>query len=145
MDERSLAEKWEAQASTWACWTRTPGHDHQFAYNWMAFLDLGCGEGRAGAALKQRGHRVTGVDLSPSLARLAEETGAYHDIVLADAAALPFEDASFDLVLAFMSLQDMDDAAGAVREAARVAGAAAISASVPAHAATSLERICFLP
>jgi SAM-dependent methyltransferase len=39
---------------------------------------------------------------------------------LADAADLPFDDDSFDLVVAFMSLQDMDDLEGAVREASRV-------------------------
>ena len=39
---------------------------------------------------------------------------------LANAAALPFDDQAFDLVVAFMSLQDMDDADGAVREARRV-------------------------
>jgi SAM-dependent methyltransferase len=112
-------------------WTRTPGHDHHFAYNWPAFLellppsgratlDLGCGEGRCGAALRARGHRVTGVDASTSLAELARATGAYEEVLVADAVALPFGDAAFDLVLAFMSLQDMDDAANAVSEVARV-------------------------
>jgi ubiquinone/menaquinone biosynthesis C-methylase UbiE len=42
------------------------------------------------------------------------------EAVVADAAALPFEDGSFDLVVAFMSLQDLDDLDGAVYEAARV-------------------------
>jgi SAM-dependent methyltransferase len=39
---------------------------------------------------------------------------------LADAASLPFPDETFDLVVAFMSLQDIDDADAAVAEAARV-------------------------
>jgi SAM-dependent methyltransferase len=39
---------------------------------------------------------------------------------VADAAALPLADEAVDLVVAFMSLQDMTDMAGAVREAARV-------------------------
>jgi SAM-dependent methyltransferase len=38
----------------------------------------------------------------------------------ADAAALPFADGAFDLVTAFMSLQDVDDLASTVIEAARV-------------------------
>src|SRR4029077_14448429 len=71
-------------------------------------------------ALRQLGHRLTGVDLAPSMVRLAEETGPYAEVRRADAGALAFEDCAFDLVLAFMSLQDMDDAAGAVRESARV-------------------------
>jgi len=55
-----------------------------------------------------------------SLAELASQTGTYEEVVVADAASLPFADDTFDLVLAFMSLQDMDDAAGALRQAARV-------------------------
>ena len=82
-----------------------------------ATLELGCGEGRFGRELVARGHSVTGVELSPTLAALARES---FDVVEADAAALPFPDASFDLVVAFMSLMDIDDMAGAVREAARV-------------------------
>jgi SAM-dependent methyltransferase len=132
VSERPIAEEWEAQAHAWERWTRTPGHDRHFhRYNWPSFLellpparratlDLGCGEGRAGPALRERGHRVTGVDLAPSMVRLARETGAYEEVLHADAAALPLADAAFDLVVAFMSLQDMDDAAGAARESWRV-------------------------
>jgi SAM-dependent methyltransferase len=130
--ERSLAEEWHDQADAWARWTRTPGHDHHFhVYNWPRFadlippagratLDLGCGEGRIGIALAQRGHRVTGIDCSPGLAELARQTGAYDRVHLGDAAALPFGAEAFDLVIAFMSLQDMDNAQGAIREARRV-------------------------
>jgi SAM-dependent methyltransferase len=82
-----------------------------------ATLEIGCGEGRFGRELVARGHRVTGVELSPTLAALARES---FEVVEADAAALPFADASFDLVVAFMSLMDIEDMAGAVREAARV-------------------------
>ncbi len=42
------------------------------------------------------------------------------EVRLADAARLPFADDVADLVVAFMSLQDVDDAAAAIREAARV-------------------------
>jgi len=42
------------------------------------------------------------------------------EVHLADAASLPFADGEFDLVVAFMSLQDVDDLGGAVRESARV-------------------------
>ena len=41
------------------------------------------------------------------------------EVTLADAASLPFDDSSFDLVVAFMSLQDIDDFEGAISEAAR--------------------------
>jgi SAM-dependent methyltransferase len=132
MADRSLAEEWEAQAEAWARWTRTPGHDHHYyRYNWPEFLglvpapgratlDLGCGEGRVGLALDGLGHRLVGLDRARPLAELALSTGAYEQVVVGDAASMPFADDTFDLVVAFMSLQDMDDAAGAVREAARV-------------------------
>jgi SAM-dependent methyltransferase len=129
---RSLAEEWDARSGDWERWTRTPGHDLHFErYNWPAFtgllpapgratLDLGCGEGRGGARLRELGHVVTGLDASPALAALAAERGVYEDVVVADAAALPFGDGAFDLVVAFMTLQDIEDAGAAVREAARV-------------------------
>jgi SAM-dependent methyltransferase len=41
-------------------------------------------------------------------------------VVVADAGALPFDDGAFDLVTAFMSLMDVEDMPGAVREVARV-------------------------
>jgi SAM-dependent methyltransferase len=152
--ERSLAEEWEAQAEAWARWTRTPGHDlHYHRYNWPSFLelipaperltlDLGCGEGRVGMALHPLGHRLVGVDSSPSLARLASQTGAYDNVVVADAASMPFPDQTFDLVIAFMSLQDMDDAAGAVREAARTltSGGRLVAAFVHPFASAHLGR-----
>ena len=127
-----LHERWEREAAAWARWVRTPGHDawHR-RLNWPAFLellpapgrltlDLGCGEGRGGVALRERGHRVVGVDAAPTMAGLARETGAYEEVHLADAAALPLDDGAVDLVVAYMSLHDMDDVAGALREAARV-------------------------
>jgi ubiquinone/menaquinone biosynthesis C-methylase UbiE len=130
--DEPLAEAWEAQADEWRRWTRTPGLDRHFhQYNWPSFvdlipppgratLDLGCGEGRVGEVLHARGHRLTGVDLAPSMVRFARASGAYAAVHHADAAALPLDDSAFDLVVAFMSLQDMDDAAGAIRETARV-------------------------
>src|SRR5579875_3840468 len=154
MSERTLAEEWAAQADAWARWTRTPGHDRHFLrYNWPAFrdlipgageatLDLGSGEGRIGVALSEAGHRVTGIDSARALAELALGTGAYEKVVVGDAAALPFADGAFDLVVAFMCLQDMDEAAGAVREAARVLvpGGRLVAAIVHPFASAHLGR-----
>ena len=123
----TLAEAWEAAATAWSDYVRA-GRDPFFHVSLRAFLDLlppprgttldlGCGEGRVGAELARHGHRVLGVELSPTLAARARER---HEVVEADAADLPFEDASFPLVVSFNSLTDMDDAAGALREAARV-------------------------
>jgi ubiquinone/menaquinone biosynthesis C-methylase UbiE len=125
----TLRERWDEQADDWARFARTPGHDRAHEQvNFPAFLellpppgraalDLGCGEGRVGAELTRRGYRVTGVDSSPRMVELARE---HHDAVVADAVALPFPDESFELVLAYMSLMNMDDIDGAVRESTRV-------------------------
>jgi SAM-dependent methyltransferase len=121
---------WEAQARNWITWVRTPGHDSYCRYRsdfftlvpgaGQATLDLGCGEGRVARDLALRGHRVTGADVSPTLLDAAREAHPEGDYVLADAADLPFPDGSFDLVIAYNSLMDVDDLPGAVREAARV-------------------------
>ena len=127
----SLREAWEEQAERWARWARAPGHDSYWVFHRDQFLelvpppgrltlDIGCGEGRLARDLKSLGHRVSAVDASPTLVRVAREADPDGDYRVADAAALPVEDAAADLAIAFMSLQDIDDMEGAVREAARV-------------------------
>jgi SAM-dependent methyltransferase len=127
----TLRDAWEAEAENWAAWASRPHHDSYHKFHRDVFLqllpppgrrtlDMGCGEGRLTRDLKARGHRVVGVDAAPSMVRHARERdpeGEYH---LASADELPFDTAAFDLVIAFMSLQDMDDADGAAREAWRV-------------------------
>jgi SAM-dependent methyltransferase len=123
-------EDWEREALNWAAWARTPGHDSYWRYRDVFFellpapgratLDLGCGEGRVARDLRACGHRVTCIDASPTLLGLAREADPAGEYLLADAAALPFADASFDLVVAYNSLMDIQDMPGAVREAARV-------------------------
>ena len=83
-------------------------------------LDLGCGEGRLSRDLKVLGHQVVAVDASTTMLRAARDADHELEAHLADAAALPFADRAFDCVVAFMSLQDVDDLEGAVSEAARV-------------------------
>lgn len=130
-DTPSLRDAWEAEARNWIAWARTPGHDSYWHFHRDAFLvglptpprrvvDVGCGEGRLTRDLKRLGYVVIGVDASPTLiaaAREADPDGEYH---LADAAALLLPDAVADLVIAFMSPQDIDDLDGALREMARI-------------------------
>jgi ubiquinone/menaquinone biosynthesis C-methylase UbiE len=127
----TLRDAWEGEARNWAAWARRPGHDSYWRFHRDRFLELlpppgrlaldaGCGEGRLPRDLKARGYRVIGVDASPTLIRLAQEADGGGDYRVADAASLPFDDASADLVIAFMSLMDMDDMDAALREAARV-------------------------
>ncbi len=126
-----LAAVWEEHAAEFIAWARKPGHDSYWQYHRDQFLelvpppgrrtlDLGCGEGRLSRDLKAIGHDAVAVDLSPTMLAAAKEADADLETHLADAADLPFDDASFDLVIAFMSLQDMNDMDGAIGEAARV-------------------------
>jgi ubiquinone/menaquinone biosynthesis C-methylase UbiE len=88
-------------------------------------LDLGCGNGYIARRLARAGAKVVGVDRSRELVERARAWGkaerlgiAYH---LADAADLRMiRDRSFDLGIANMSLMDIADGAGAIREMARV-------------------------
>src|ERR1043166_2851871 len=85
-------------------------------------LDLGCGEGGYARELAKRGATVTGVDGSARLIEIARERstpGITYVRANANApGALP--SSSFDLVVASMSLMDVEDYGGAVREACRV-------------------------
>jgi SAM-dependent methyltransferase len=85
-------------------------------------LDLGCGTGTWVPLLAELGWTVSGVDLSEDQLRVARENvGAVADELLqGDATALPFEDASFDVVVAALVHTDFDDYDAALREAARV-------------------------
>jgi SAM-dependent methyltransferase len=124
-----LSDAWKRNAGRWSEFV---AGDALFAgYHWERFLelvpppghgtlDLGCGEGRVGRRLAEQGHRMVGVDVSALLVALARDAGGYDLVLEADAAALPFEDECFDVVVAFMSLQDIDDMQAAVAEAARV-------------------------
>lgn len=127
----SLREQWETQAGQWLAWARAPGHDSFWRHHGEQFsrllpppgaltLDIGCGEGRLSRRLASEGHRVIGLDASPSLISAARSADPTIDVIRADAAALPLADACADLAIAFMSLQDVDAMPAAVRETARV-------------------------
>ena len=127
-----LAEDWERHAATWIAWARAPGHDSYEAFHRDRFFDLlpapgrlsidvGAGEGRVSRDLAALGHQVVALDRSPTLAHAAAshpDAGAAH--LIGDAARLPLADGAADLAVAFMSLQDIDDFAGAISEIGRV-------------------------
>ncbi len=131
LEETDLRAAWEHHAAEFVAWARTPDHDSYPQFHRELFLplvphqgrrtlDLGCGEGRVSRDLKAKGHRVVGVDVSATMLTAAREADQSIDTCLADAARLPFADGSFDCVVAFMSLQDVDQMPTAIKEAARV-------------------------
>src|SRR6266511_3959286 len=126
-----LRNAWEKNAPDWVRWAREPGHDSYWRFHRERFLallpepgrltvDVGCSEGRVTRDLRELGHKAVGVDSSETMLAAAREADPGGDYVLADAAALPFPDGHADLVVAFMSLMDVDDMPGSVGELARV-------------------------
>ena len=128
----TLSAAWEARADAWTEWARRPGHDSYWRFHRDAFLalvpppgrltlDVGCGEGRVARDLAAMGHRVLALDAAPTMVRRTREAGGgLLGVLCADAARLPLAGGAADLAVAFMSLHDMDEMAGVVREVARV-------------------------
>lgn len=88
-------------------------------------LDLGCGAGHTALAVAPHAAEVVAVDLTPEMLgvaeALAQQRGASNiSFRLADVAALPFEDASFDAVTSRVSAHHYAEPAKAMAEAARV-------------------------
>ncbi|MHB0990449.1 MAG: class I SAM-dependent methyltransferase [Burkholderiales bacterium] len=87
-------------------------------------LDLGCGAGHASFALASSGAHVTACDPSANMlevvSREAKRRGLPIETVLSPAEQLPFEDASFDLIVTRYSAHHWRDLKVALAEAARV-------------------------
>jgi SAM-dependent methyltransferase len=92
-------------------------------------LELGCGNGKTLAAMLKRPWRIAALDLSPLAVRLGGEIAASlkdapseADLLVADVASLPFQDAVFDAVFAFHVIGHLreNDRRRAAREAVRV-------------------------
>jgi ubiquinone/menaquinone biosynthesis C-methylase UbiE len=94
-----------------------------------AVLDVGCGTGTLAIAAKRRvgpTGRVFGLDASPEMLsrarKKATETGTEIDFQMASAEALPFSEATFDVVLSTTVFHCLPDRARrlCIREMARV-------------------------
>ncbi|GAB3880302.1 hypothetical protein GCM10029964_034430 [Kibdelosporangium lantanae] len=101
---------------------RIPGFtalDEQFAENEREFildhvgpdhavLDIGCGTGRLTLPLAERAGSVTGLDMSDAMLAQARakagERGLSVDFRQGDMTAMPFADASFDVVVSMLAL-----------------------------------------
>jgi SAM-dependent methyltransferase len=84
-------------------------------------LEVGCGAAQCARWLAARGADVVAFDLSMEQLRQAVALGGGVPLVRADAAALPFADAAFDLACsAYGALPFVADSAAVMREVARV-------------------------
>src|SRR5215470_3808046 len=136
LNEDSTTQSWNAIGDSWALHADTNDYRNFFLMprtlemlgdvSGRRILDLGCGEGGYARELARRGARVIGVDGSERMievardrARAAEISGA--TFVCANANALDaIASSSVDIVVAAMSLMDVEDYAGAIAETRRV-------------------------
>jgi ubiquinone/menaquinone biosynthesis C-methylase UbiE len=87
-------------------------------------VDVGCGTGNAALLAALQGAKVTGVDPAPRLLEVARaravESGVSATFVQGDAASMPVETASADVVLSVFGVIFAPDPAAAAAEIARV-------------------------
>lgn len=123
-------------------------------------LEVGCGPGHLANRLAgEHALQVTGIDLDPAMVERAERNATRLPgsnrprFLAADAATLPFADASFDVVVSTLSMHHWDDAAAGLAEIARVlapGGQALIwdlgpSAPLHAHVPDPAEQLAQSP
>jgi ubiquinone/menaquinone biosynthesis C-methylase UbiE len=135
VQDDSSTRSWQSIADEWVAHADTNDYRNHFLMpNMLAMvgdvaglrvLDLGCGEGGYSRELARRGAKVVGVDGSPRMIEVARERAASSnvaaDLRCANANRLDgIAGAGFDRVLASMSLMDVEDYPGAMREIARV-------------------------
>lgn len=81
-------------------------------------LDIACGSGYAAMVAAQRGAHVSGIDAAAGLIDIARERTPSGDFHVGDMNSLPFDDATFDVIITIAGLVAGCDAAA--REAFRV-------------------------
>jgi ubiquinone/menaquinone biosynthesis C-methylase UbiE len=131
----SSTRSWDAIADDWIAHADTNDYRNHYLMPRMlamlgdvagkCVLDLGCGEGGYARELTRRGALVTGVDGSERMIEVARERGRAEGLsprfIVANASSL--EDVvneAFDVVVAAMSLMDVEDYNGAIAEVGRV-------------------------
>jgi ubiquinone/menaquinone biosynthesis C-methylase UbiE len=86
----------------------------------MSILDVGCGPGYVSAAAAKRGALPRGVDFSTEMVAIAKRMFPNIEFREGDAQNLPFDDASYDRVLANFALLHLSDPERACAETFRV-------------------------
>jgi SAM-dependent methyltransferase len=105
-------------------------------------LDVGCGEGRFCRKLKAAGIAATGIDPTAAMLDVARARDPSGDYRLGNAEALEFADASFDLVVSYITLVDIPDFRAAIREMARVLrpGGALLMANLTGYISACIDK-----
>jgi len=136
MDHEEVGRHWDENSEVWTRLARAGYDVYRDVLNTPAFLemlpgvdglsglDVGCGEGHNTRLVAGRGARMVGIDISGNFVRHATAAEEAEPLGIryerASAAELPFEDASFDFAVAFMSLMDMPEVEGVLAEVFRI-------------------------
>lgn len=83
-------------------------------------VDVGCGEGRFCRMMQSAGVRTIGIDPTEELIRQARRRDPAGEYCVAMAEALPLDDGTMDLAVAYLTLIDISDLRAAVAEVHRV-------------------------
>lgn len=127
-----MSDDWERSA---AAWIASQGDDGDFTRRhvldrvmlgriagrgFRRMLDVGCGEGRFCRMAAPHVETTTGVDPAPSLIAEARRLDPKSVYRLGGAEQLDFAEESFDLVVAYLSLIDIEPIEAAIAEIVRV-------------------------
>ena len=130
----ALAELYEAKAQTYAAFGNgaIAAHALRLLPEGGRALDLGCASGGLLALLRARAGHLAGLELSASAAHAASQVADHVVQGAIEDPGLPFEPASFDLVVLADVLEHLADPVAALRRAAGWARpGAAVLLSVP--------------
>ena len=127
-----MANGWDESAEAWIA---SMGEDGDFSRafvldkpmlqrvrvgDFTSALDVGCGEGRFSRMLCGLGVPTIGIDPTARLIDEARRRDPDGDYQLGNAEDLRFSNATFDLVVSYLTLIDIPDAAKAIAEMVRV-------------------------
>lgn len=115
---QEAGQAWGARAADWAYlfepYARAANEvvfDHVGVVAGVRLLDIACGSGLAAQYASRRGATVTGLDASEALVDIARARSPEADFRVGDMFALPFPEASFDVVTSFNGIWKGCDAA----------------------------------
>jgi SAM-dependent methyltransferase len=121
------ADGWDAKAGPYLdFWSPITAHffepllDAAEVGRGTQLLDVGCGPGELAEVAQARGAVATGIDIAPAMIDLAKERHEGIDFKVASAEELPFDDRSFDAVVANFVLLHLGRPDTAIGEWARV-------------------------
>lgn len=148
---QELAAKYDA-------WFKTPHGQYVYRYEreiimdlvritpGMTVADIGCGTGIYTNEFCQAGANVTGMDISPEMLAIAAEKNKRHGdrvrFIAGDAAALPFDDNSFDMVTSISAMEFFEKPRDSLQEMYRVVkpGGRLVVATLGSRSLWSLQR-----